>query len=132
MEWYFNNPRLLHRLAPSSRALVAMGTTSNEAFHSEINRWCRSQGDVYSTTVELQLAFGDLAKMSSHTSALYRPSLRQIRPSYLLSRLVCCISRNTSSWRSYCTELRQESERVSSAAFPFAKERQGLRHLVRT
>lgn len=36
VQWLFNNLRILHSVPPQQRSLMATGTTSNEAFHSQV------------------------------------------------------------------------------------------------
>ena len=69
MQWYFNHLRASHAMSVDKQALMAMGTTANEAYHSEIN--FRNQSEIYSTTVQLQLSIANMGKQLTHNSAMY-------------------------------------------------------------
>ncbi len=88
MQWYFNNLRHRHGLPRSKLALLGSGTSPNEAWHSEINKWCSNQPEIFAITAELQLQVTVFGKLLSHNCALYSPTLRQLRPSNVLHRSV--------------------------------------------
>ena len=105
----------------------------NEALHSEINRWCSNQPEVFATTVELQLQIAFMAKLKSHNCALYYPTLRQMRPSNVLHRAVSVFRFPQSAWCSWCETLaRQGVNRVRPAVLPLHCERTRVAKAVRS
>jgi hypothetical protein len=79
----------------------------NQAFHAELNRWFANTGEVYAATVQIQLRAGLTAKLLAAVSARRWPTLRQLRPITLLSRLIASISIPDADWRAQCaTQVR--------------------------
>jgi len=126
-QWLFNNLRLLHDLPRNARSLVASGTTANEAFHAEINTWTRNAGEVYRETVELQMSIAVLGKLLSHTSALARPTLRQLRPAEILARQVAVLRIPPESWLRHCEVGSQGGASLTRARLPLQLSRGRLR-----
>lgn len=74
----------------------------NQAFHAELNRWFANTGEVYAATIQIQLRAGLTAKLLAAVSARRWPTLRQLRPLTLLSRLIASISIPDADWREQC------------------------------
>jgi len=105
MSWLFNNLRILHRIPVKRRPLAGSGTTANEAFHSELNRWFRHSSEVYGQTVDLQLRLGVLGKLLTHSSALWSPTLRQMRHQSVLAQRAAALTIPAEEWERHCGEL---------------------------
>jgi len=126
-QWLFNNLRLLHSLPPHARSLVASGTTANEAFHAEINRWMRNTGEVYRETVVLHLSVAALGKLVAHTSALTHPTLRQLRAAEVLARKVALLRFDEESWSTHCAASARGTKPLERARLPLQLARGQLR-----
>jgi len=130
-QWYFNNLRLLHSLPAHRSGLVGSGTCANEAFHSEMNRWFRYSSEAYSSTLQLQLWMSVLAKLLAHTSALYRPTLRQLRHQDVLARVCASLRCPENSWAAHCGQGCDGARPLAKAALPLRLARQALRVEIR-
>ena len=87
VQWYFNNLRMRHALPTKCVSLLASGTSANEAFHAEMNRWFRNQPELYLSTFIFQLRVNWIAKLMVHNFALYTPLLRQMNQDTVLVAL---------------------------------------------
>ena len=88
-EWYFNNMRMLHSRGIKHMSMLAVGTTSNEALHREMNNWFRQTQTMHQPTLRLKLRIMTIAKLKGHNAALYGPTVRQLNQQVVLSRVVC-------------------------------------------
>lgn len=105
IEWMFNNCRIRHSMAASECTLLPSGTASNEALHAELNRCFRSTQAIHQSTVRLKLQMLCFGKLVSHTSAMYRPTIRQMPSSHVLARSLGCSIWTPQSWCEWCAEL---------------------------
>ncbi len=105
IQWYANNLRALRDMGTWGAALVASGTSANEALNHEINSWFRNQPDVYASTVDLQLRVSALGKLLAHNSALYSPTTSAMTPSLVLARAVAALAQTEGDWKTYTAEL---------------------------
>ena len=132
MQWYFNNLRHRHSLDPSKLSLLGSGTSSNEALHADMNRWCANQSEWYLSTAQLQLQVNSLARLLSHNCALYSPTLRQLRQSEVLSRACGGIQLPDAQWKDYCTQLQREGlNLLAQASLPLQQAREATKKLIR-
>ena len=122
IQWYFNGIRLRHSLNPSFLPLLGSGASPNESLHAEINLRFRNQAELYTTTLALQLQIISLGKLLAHNSALYRPTLVQIRQSVVTAAVACTLCIDASDWLHFCKK---------SPNLELAKRRSELSKLVR-
>ena len=85
-EWLFNYSRQRQALSRKERELLALGTTSNEALHAELNRWFRTIHQMHQTTLDLELIAFKLLKLLTHVSAQNNKTSSSIRQSLLAAR----------------------------------------------
>ena len=132
MQWYLNSQRLHHSMAPAKIALLGSGTSPNETLQAEMNRWCRNQSEWYASTAEMQLQVYMFAKLVAHSSALYYPTLRQLRHSEVLSRACASLDIPSEQWQEYCFELKRDGVNLlSPALLPCFRKRQETKKLLR-
>ena len=79
-------------MPPSERAMLAIGTTSNEALHSELNKWTTCVTAQHKERLFLVTRIFALCKILTHNSALYSPTTMQQTQSALLSKIAGRIS----------------------------------------
>lgn len=128
-EWYFNHIRRAHMYG-GCRSLPP-GTTANEAFHSEVNRWYRNQPCVYHGTVVLQLGIGVLAKGLAHSCAVCRPTLRQEPPAVMLTVIATGLAPLADIWQAWCAGRRGVGEIIRRNQSQLLAERNRLRDCIR-
>ena len=87
-EWLFNYSRQRQALSRKERELLALGTTSNEALHAELNRWFRTIHQMHQTTLDLKLIAFKLLKLLTHVSAQNNKTSSSMRQSLLAARVV--------------------------------------------
>lgn len=108
IEWMLNFTRFLHTLSADSRRLLPSGTTSNEAYHHELNGRFRSVQKLHVSTLKSRLNVMCTQKLLTHNAALYRPTTRQEAPRAVLARTLGAAKLfNAASWRQWCTECDQ-------------------------
>ena len=86
--WLLNNQyQRMHvsRVAPCE---VAIGTTANEALHSELRQCFRSMIRLHQSTLHVKLLIFELANLLVHVSAVSHPTTRQMAPADILARVV--------------------------------------------
>lgn len=86
--WLLNNQyQRMHiqRVAPCE---LAIGTTANEALHSELRQCFRSMIRLHQSTLHVKLFMFELAKLLVHVSAVSHPTSRQMPPADILTRVV--------------------------------------------
>ena len=81
-----NSSRLIARLEPKE-SLLGVGTTRNEQLHREIKSWMRNIYTAHKDRLQCGLRIFLLAKLLTHSSACYSPTLTQTSQSRLLSIL---------------------------------------------
>ncbi len=123
IEWYFNNTRLRYAVAPCKHSLLPSGTSSNEALHAEINRWFRAVRMMHQATLCLKLQILTLAKLLSHSSAMFSPTTRQMSPAVVLSRVTNTPLWTPNAWLEWCREL-AGVQKVHKADLKLDRERQ--------
>lgn len=122
LEWYMNVCRMRHRVPANFQSLLGSGTSPNEAVNATINRWLRNLGEVHSQTVSLQLKVCQLGSILSHNSALYRPTLAQIRSCDLLACVARALEIPEGIWNEF---------RSTETSHPLEEARARTRLLVR-
>ena len=126
LEWLWNGVRLRHSMPPEMRSLLGSGTSPNEALHAEINRWFRNQPEVFPSTLALQLSVARLGKLLSHNSAMYTPTLRQMRQDTVLSATVAAVTLERDTWDNWV-----HSRAPVSAVRPLSWKRKALQRRIR-
>jgi hypothetical protein len=102
MHFLFNHMRSRRALPRDKLGLLGSGTCSNEALHSELNRWMKNQPELYITTVEVQLRVIHIAKLLTHNAALYAPTLRQLRQEEVLAKTLMSVEWPAIEWQDFC------------------------------
>ena len=131
--WYFNNERMRH--LPGGMAgitkLTGSGTSANEAFHKEINRWYSSQPELYAGTVQLQLRFARLGRLISHSRALMAPTVRGMTPGEVLSRSIGHVRQPLDVWGKWCEAGMADGRPTNQKGqLPLAQERKIKHQLI--
>ena len=88
VEWMLNYTRFLHAISSREHVVLPRGTTSNEAYHAELNSAFRRVQSLHTSSLEMRLRAITLAKLLSHNSALYRAGTRQSKAGTVLMRTV--------------------------------------------
>ena len=131
--WYFNNQRMRHLPGVKSgiTRLTGSGTSTNEAFHKEINRWYSNQPDLYAGTVQLQLRFARLGRLISHSQALMAPTVRGMTQGEVLSRSIGHVRQPFDMWAKWC-EAGMANGRPTNqkGQLPLAQERKIKHQLI--
>ena len=131
MSWYFNNIRVRRILQPTMVPLLPSGTSANEALHAEMARWYRNQPEVFLTTLELQLYICHFAKLISHNSAMYRPTLRQMTQQSVLSCVAASFPLDKKDWGAFVSEQYGcKRNRIKKAKAPLAWRRKALQERI--
>jgi hypothetical protein len=124
LEWYMNNLRARHSLDAYMLPLLAVGTTSNEALHAEINRWFHTIQTLHQSTLELKLHTLCLRKQLPHVSAMSCPTTKQMPPAtVLVNMLRHGLWDDASEWDTWCGSLGTEGRKLAKAALPLAEQR---------
>ena len=79
-----NGSRLLERLGPKG-AQLGVGTTRNEQLHRELKSWMRNIYQTHEDRLQTGLRVFLFAKLLTHSSAAYSPTLKQCSQQRLLS-----------------------------------------------
>ena len=82
-----NSSRLIARLG-SVGCRLGTGTTRNEQLHRELKSWSRNIYQCHRSRLQNGFRIFELAKLLTHASAAYSPTLTQFRQRKLLS-LIC-------------------------------------------
>ena len=131
LHFYFNNQRHRHSMPTSKLSLMSSGTSGNETVHRDINQWCRNGAEWFSTTAELHFSINRFGRLLSHNTALYSPTLRQLRQSDVLARAAASMAIPSADWSSYCGLLRREgADLLAPASLPLFQERQGIKRKI--
>lgn len=101
LEWYMNVNIMRHRVPANAVALLGVGTSPNEAANATINTWLRDLCKVHAQTVDMQLRVCQLGALLSHNSAMYHPTLAQIRSCDLLACVVRSLEVPMSVWDAF-------------------------------
>ena len=67
-----------------------------------MNKWFANAGDVYTSTIKLQLRVGLTSKLLSVMTARRNPTLRQMRPQEVVSRVVATGEVPGAAWHELC------------------------------
>ena len=133
VEWLLNFRRYARGLPAPRRALLACGTTSNEALHRELNSEFDLVHDMHVETLRLKLHVFALHKCIAHHRARVGRAVRQMDQQLLLSRAVRGVSLwSHDTWRAWC-----ERDRVAGRAtltnlnLPLARSSVARRQTVR-
>jgi hypothetical protein len=121
-EWMFNNCRIRHSMTAAECNLLPSGTASNEALHAELNRCFKSTQLLHQSTMRLKLQLLCFAKLIAHTSAMYRPTIRQLPSAQVLARALGCSIWTPESWRVWCDEL-SSNHHMRKADLPLKEDR---------
>ena len=85
---------------------LAIGTTTNEALHRELNRAFDQVHNLYKATLTLRLGIFQLYKLLPHNRAQYGRGLRGASQALMLSRCVGSVAVwNPREWRAWCSKL---------------------------
>ena len=122
IDWFLNNQRIRHGIAPQRLTLLPTGTTSNESLHFELNNVFRQTRMLHQSTLALKLRIFSARKQVSHNSALYHATTKQIPSSLNLAAVLATPMWTDDTWNAWCEELPRE-ERVSKAALPLSVAR---------
>ncbi len=123
--WQFNAIIVRHEIPKCMVKLLGSGTATNESLHAELNRWYRSQPEVFPTTLELQLDVARLGKMLAHNAAMYHPTSRQVRHEQVRDLAVSGCGWNESEWQGWCAQCRRD-DAIIPAPLPKAAQRKEL------
>ena len=118
LQWYFNGLRYRRAMAPHRLALLGSGTSPNESLHSEINRWFGNQPELYVHTLQIQLRINTIAKLMTHNSALYSPTLRQLDQQTVLATASGKWRFPDEVWTLWCGQNVDESDIAQKADLP--------------
>ena len=119
-----NNIRLRHNITKSRLSLLPVGTTSNEALHSEINRWFKETQKIHPSTLELKLDVLSLGKLLLRNRALYYAGAKQMSHSAVLAQAAGASMWTSDSWAAWCEELGDAAQRKCKADLPRQEELQ--------
>ena len=86
-----NGNHIANALSPADRALLAWGTTANEAVHFQINRAQHTVLQQHMETAPPKFRAFCLGKMLAHHSAAYHPTAAQRSQAKLIHMMVGCI-----------------------------------------
>ena len=119
--------------------LLGSGTTSNEAFHHEVNRWFQDVHELHQATLKLKLRALHLVKLLVHDVAAYRPTTMQMNQGIISARcLTSIVPWTPSSWEKWCSELLESGKartairaNVSKANVPVTDQKKQQSSLVR-
>ena len=102
LEWYFNNQRMRHMAGAGITLLTGSGTSTNEAFHREVNSWYNNQPELYASTIELQLRYARFGRMLAQSGALFSPTVRTLSQSEVMSRSIAHVRQPLDTWAERC------------------------------
>ena len=106
LEWMLNFRRFRQTLSLQEREHMAVGTTSNESLHRELNNSFDNVHRLHKSTLLLRLRIFQLSKLISHGRAMYGRSVRAARQQLVLARAVQSVSPWTAeSWQDWCGRL---------------------------
>jgi hypothetical protein len=132
IEWYLNNTRVRHLLPTSMLSLLSSGTSSNEAFHRELNNWFRGHVKMHQATLAQKLEVLHFTKLLTHDRALNFPVHRQLRQGEILARSCILHLWSDEAWISWCRCLVSDEASIRSKAhLPLADERASQKTRVR-
>ena len=128
-EWLFNHQRQRQLLSRAEASQAAMGTTSNEALHRELNRWFRTIVQMHQPTLRTKLTIFQLFKLLTHNSALYHATTIQIPQSLVASRVVSAANpfECDEQWRAWCAAQPepQKKRKIVKIMLKTWKQKQG-------
>lgn len=103
-EWLLNHQRQRQILSRTEARMAAIGTTSNEALHTELNRWFRTIVEMHQPTLQTKLQIFQLFKLLTHNAALYHPTTIQMEQTVVAGRVVSATMpfNADEEWRAHC------------------------------
>jgi hypothetical protein len=122
MEWLFNNIRVRHAIPIAQVQLLGAGSAPNEALHAEINNWFRQTQLIHQSTLRLKLDIMCYYKLVAHSSAMYRPTSRQMPSKHVLVRSLGAPIWTQTTWKSWCRSL-MVNGKISKTILPIRQLR---------
>lgn len=89
---------------------TAIGTSSNEALHAEINAWLRTANSLQRSTLLLKLHLMRYRKLVAHHVAMCFPFARVTAEFVILSRALAKPLWSEASWLSWCDSDEQKDD----------------------
>ena len=129
--WYFNNRAHRGSVQFGNSALLASGTTSNEALHNELKQAFRQTTRMHQATLATKLAVINLGKLIVHVVAYLRHTTRQMKPGLVKARVLAKEVFSEEAWLQLC-ERRTDSRPVSKFVSRLMKWRSCNVNRVRT
>ena len=112
----------VHSLSAKEHEHVAIGTTSNENLHMELNRHFDQIHVMYRPTLLIKLRIFHLSKLISHHSARFRATTRQITQQFVLRIVLSKFSLWTAEeWKEWCRALKTQRNYVEIAHMPLSQ-----------
>ena len=103
IEWLLNFRRYIAEIEHRRGRDIAAGTTSNEAFHRELNNIFDLVHEMHQATVLLKLRIILFMKAIPHARATQGELLRQRRPQRVLNRVIHAVQLwSDESWHDWC------------------------------
>ncbi|CAK0814298.1 unnamed protein product, partial [Prorocentrum cordatum] len=130
-QFLFNNARARHSLPEKCQSLIGSGTSPNAALRAEVNRWFRSQPELYLETLELQLAAATRAKLIAHNAAVYAPALRALTSQTVLATAMGRQLASPDEWRRFCAARASGVGAPSKACLPRSAQRKASQPLAK-
>ena len=104
--WVFNYSNYMQGLPLTECEYLPCGTTSNEALHKELSTHINVKQPRYDTSLQQHIEGFHLAKVIAHSSAVCRPTTKQVRqchlPEYALSNHTIWTDRQ---WAKFCERV---------------------------
>ena len=129
--WYFNNCAHRCSVQLSNSALLASGTTSNEALHNELKQAFRQTTRMHQATLATKLAVINLGKLIVHVVAYLRHTTRQMKPGLIKARVLAKEAFSEEAWLQIC-ERRSDFRPVSKFVSKLMRWRSGNVNRVKT
>ena len=124
VEWLFNLRRWMARMNQADLQHIAVGTTSNETLHRELNRVFDNVHTMHQATLRLKLRIFHLYKLLPHNRAMYRGMVRQASQKMVVHRTVAALELcSKAQWKTWCGASIAEGH-VVKANLPLWQARQ--------
>ncbi len=128
LEWLLNYRRARQHLIRKDADFLAVGTTTNEALHKELNHAFDQVHRLYKSTLHLRLRIFHLYKLIPHNRAMYGRAVRTACQQLVLHRAIDAVRPwSSTEWRRWCSALAPRER----AALPLAAKRKFDARLVR-
>ena len=106
LEWMLNFRHARQDLLRTDTDFMAVGTTTNEALHCELNRAFDQVHGMYKETLQLRLSMFQLYKLLPHNRARYGRGLTSRNQGLMLNRCVESVLPWTPrTWKAWCSGL---------------------------